>query len=195
MKSYSQIGQDLFTLELFGPNGTFLDFGCGNGIDKPCGNNTFLLEQNGWTGISVDIDAAAIHEFNQNRKTLSFAVDLTTDLPNKLKLMHCPKLFDYWSFDVDEATDSVLDHFPFEDYEFKFISFEHNQYHAGYKGLKERSLELFESKGYKILVENVMFRAWSVEDWYINPKYINIPKLGANITADEALKKLKEYKS
>ncbi len=196
VNSYSQIGQDLFVLELLGPNGTFLDFGCGNGKDKPCGNNTLLLEQNGWDGFSFDIDLELINEFKSFRNTRAYAIDLSqVTIGSSFLYSDLPKLIDYWSFDVDEATDAVLDNFPFDDIEFKFISFEHNQYHAGYKGLKERSLELFELKGYQLLVENVMFRGWSVEDWYVNPKYLKIPKLGSNITPEQALQKLKEYKN
>jgi SAM-dependent methyltransferase len=195
VKNYSQIGQDLFVLELLGENRTFLDFGCGNGRDKPCGNNTFLLEQKGWNGFSFDISDSMILEFQYERNTFSCATDLTIDLRKKMIAMVNQPLIDYLSFDVDEATDSVLDNFPFDLFEFKFITFEHNQYHQGYQGLKDRSIALFQEKGYKLLVENVMFSGWSVEDWYINPKYIDIPKLGSNISSEEALNKLKEYKN
>ncbi len=53
MKSYSQCGQDLFVYYLNeGKPGKFLDLGCS--LPKKI-NNTYLLELNGWDGISLDI--------------------------------------------------------------------------------------------------------------------------------------------
>ena len=54
MKSYSQVGQDLFVLSLFpkGYEGIFLDFGC---QEPKKINNTLLLEEHGWLGFSFDI--------------------------------------------------------------------------------------------------------------------------------------------
>ena len=38
---YSQAGQDLFAIELFGYNGTYIDIGAGDPVK---GNNCYLLE-------------------------------------------------------------------------------------------------------------------------------------------------------
>lgn len=53
MLSYSQLGQDLWVLEVFKnkSNGYFLDIGCGHWKNL---SNTLLLEQNGWTGLGID---------------------------------------------------------------------------------------------------------------------------------------------
>jgi|694.fasta_scaffold05646_7 FkbM family methyltransferase len=52
MKSYSQYQQDLWVLSKFSnTKGFFVDVGCCDGQRI---SNTFLLEQNGWTGIAVD---------------------------------------------------------------------------------------------------------------------------------------------
>ncbi len=53
MESYSQCGQDIFVYNILKKNnGTFLDLGCY--LPKNI-NNTYLLELNGWSGISLDI--------------------------------------------------------------------------------------------------------------------------------------------
>lgn len=52
MKSYSQLGQDLWVLEKFPiNNGYFVDVGFNDGVAI---NNTYLLELNGWKGIGID---------------------------------------------------------------------------------------------------------------------------------------------
>ena len=53
MSAYSQAGQDLFALELFGKNGTYVDIGSGNPVS---GNNSYLLEvKNNWVGFCIDL--------------------------------------------------------------------------------------------------------------------------------------------
>ena len=60
VSEYSQAGQDLFAIELFGKNGTYIDIGAGEPIDN---SNTYNLEVNyEWRGFCVD--------FNINNKKL-----------------------------------------------------------------------------------------------------------------------------
>ena len=50
---YSQAGQDLFALELFGDEGSYIDIGAGVPIKD---NNTYKLEvEHNWKGYSVEI--------------------------------------------------------------------------------------------------------------------------------------------
>ena len=50
---YSQAGQDLFAIELFGSNGTYIDVGAGVPIKD---SNTYMLEvEKNWRGFSVEI--------------------------------------------------------------------------------------------------------------------------------------------
>jgi hypothetical protein len=193
--SYSQIGQDVFVDALFeNRKGFFLDFGCGGWRDKPNGNNTLYLEERDWDGLSVDMNPTLIKEFTEKRKTKAVCQDLTKiDIKEFLETNQCPKLVDYFSFDVDAATDHVLNHFPFDEFKFKFITFEHNLYDPNYKGLKERALKIFENKGYKLLVENVEWRNLAVEDWFIHSDYSDLPKLGKNILHTDCVKLLEPY--
>ena len=98
MESYSQCGQDLFvTNVLKQKKGKFLDLGCYLPVKI---NNTFLLEQNGWTGVSVDI--IDYSEEWKVRKTPfihkdCFEIDYTTFLPNH----YDDKIIDYLSLDME----------------------------------------------------------------------------------------------
>lgn len=173
--SYSQISQDVFVFNFFDKkqSGSFLDLGCGDGISLPCGNNTYLLELNGWSGLSVDVDSNLVNIFKTKRKTKVFECDLIkTSLFDVVKQNNCELVFDYLSFDVDDATDNVLSKFPFNELKFNFITFEHNLYHPRYRGLKERSQKLFLSNGYELLIENVSLAGIGpIEDWYVNPQH------------------------
>jgi hypothetical protein len=56
MKSYGQIGQDIFVMKLLNEQnyeGYFVEIGGYLPIEI---NNTMLLEENGWSGISIDIN-------------------------------------------------------------------------------------------------------------------------------------------
>ena len=52
LEYFSQLGQDIFVLDLINESSTYLEVGC---QDSKIINNTYLLEQKGWTGISIDI--------------------------------------------------------------------------------------------------------------------------------------------
>jgi SAM-dependent methyltransferase len=175
--NYSQISQDVFVFNLFEKKpGFFLDLGCGNGKNVPCGNNTLLLEENGWTGIGVDIDINYINTYNSFRKSKGVCADLTKiTVQEVLEQNNAPTIIDFLSFDVDEGTDKALESLSLQTYSFKFITFEHNEYCGGiYENLKNRGKEKFLSAGYEILIENVHFENHGfVEDWYFLPNQFN----------------------
>lgn len=172
-KSYSQIAQDKFVLNFFeNKSGYFLDLGCGDGFSEPCGNNTLLLENCGWDGLGVDFNQSYIKNFLLNRKSKAVCADLTkTKLKEILQNNNCPMIIDFLSFDVDQATESVLNSFPSQDYKFKLIAFEHNLYLGNssiYCGLKEKAKKVFGDE-YEILIEDVKLENHgAVEDWYVN---------------------------
>lgn len=177
MNSYSQMSQDKFVNFLFkSQKGYFLDFGCGDGIstNNPCGNNTLLLEESGWKGLSIDIDYRLTTIFKYYRKTDVDCVDLTIcDISELLKKYNCPKIIDYLSFDIDESTQKVIRKFPFEEFKFKFITFEHDLYANG-PDVKKEAYNIFTKHGYSRLIDNVNLSPHgAVEDWYIKEEYFN----------------------
>jgi FkbM family methyltransferase len=67
MKSFAQLGQDLFALKRFAnvKNPFFLDIGAYDGVRM---SNTFLLEQNGWRGICVEANPTVFPTLQQTRR-------------------------------------------------------------------------------------------------------------------------------
>ena len=64
--TYSQFGEDLIILNFFKSfKGRYVDVGCFHPIKY---NNTFLLYQNGWSGINIDLNKTSIDLFNASRK-------------------------------------------------------------------------------------------------------------------------------
>ena len=174
------MSQDLFALHFINnKNGYFVDLGCGNGINLPNGNNTFLLEKNGWSGLSVDYNFNYINEFKTHRNTEAVLADMTTtSLKSILEYFKAPSVIDFFSFDVDDATDAVMANIPFSSYKFKLITFEHNIYYQPELKLKQRGYELFTKNGYERLIDNVILNPQgAVEDWYIYPELITGKKI------------------
>lgn len=173
MKTFSQFNQDVFVYNFFEKKaGFFLDFGCGDGLSTPCGNNTFLLETNGWDGISFDWDIQLINRFRSFRKTRALPINLLQiNLNELLYAVGCPKIVDYFSFDIDDATEEVIKKFPFKDYQFKLVHFEHNMYSDKNSKLKNLAKEIFLGNGYELLVEDMSIEEGApLEDWYTKPE-------------------------
>ena len=74
--NYSQCYQDLFVLSVLEgkTNGTYVEIGSG---DPFVSNNTALLEQFGWTGISLEVQESLVDKFNASRKNLVACGDAT----------------------------------------------------------------------------------------------------------------------
>lgn len=177
-KTYSQVCQDKFALKLIGKKGFFLDLGAGwdHGIIN---SNTLLLEENGWDGICVDGN----NEHAQRRRDRSlrskvitaFIPDVT--IKDLLKKYNAPKIIDYVSVDIEPVSIIALQNFPFDEYDFKVMTFEHDFYAHGSKQ-KDEAYEFLSNKGYVRLCNNVnvpeeLGIGLYFEDWWINPKYFS----------------------
>lgn len=169
MKTYSQVGQDLFVLSFFKDDykGFFMDIGC---QDPVIINNTLLLEENGWDGISFDI--VDYSEKWKDRKTLFICTDVLSCDYSKYNL---PKLIDYLSLDINtyggarfEALKRIIDF----GIEFKVITIEHDAYVGYDKCERKPQRKLLYESGYFLHSPNVANLGASFEDWWINPKYI-----------------------
>jgi hypothetical protein len=167
----SQVGQDLWVLSLFpeGYNGTFLDIGCRGPEDL---NNTFLLEQKGWTGISIDIIDYS-KEWKQRKTEFICADALTFDYRGFASNF----LIDYLSLDIEGNGDrfKALQKVINDGFEFKCITIEHDAYrvHYGLEQVPQR--DLLTSLGYRLLFPDVCDEEKPFEDWWVNPKYICLP--------------------
>jgi len=172
MQNYSQANQDLFVLNIlkFKTEGLFLDIGCG---DPSFINNSFLLEKEyNWSGISIDFS-----NFDySSRKCKFYCNDATKiDFNKILKDNNFPNNIDYLSLDIDDSTEKCLNNLPLNDFDFKVITIEHDAYHGLQNvEVRERQRKVLSSFGYYLICSNVTIKNSPFEDWWINPKHINL---------------------
>ena len=177
---YSHSWQDLFVLTMLDGkrNGTYLEIGANDPIHI---NNTYLLEQFGYSGISIDINQD-LNWASKRLKSKYIVADATAINYNEL-LKDMPKQIDYLQIDIDpeQATLEALQKLPHDKYRFSVITYETDAY-KGNLTIRDASRELFKSLGYKMIVKNVgtkedkswSYGPWvSYEDWYVDPNVIN----------------------
>lgn len=169
-QSTSQSGQDFFALKMCGnkTNGTFLDIGSYSTVT--C-NNSFALEQLGWTGLMFDLIR---DDENLHRRTSRFVQGDVTKLDWHKELEGMPRVIDYLSLDVDDATVAALWAIPMADYRFKVATIETDRYRLG-DGPRNEIRRIMKEHGYDLVCEDVMvdYPAGCVseyEDWFVSPE-------------------------
>ena len=181
---YSQAGQDLFAIELFGDCGTYVDIGAGEPVYL---NNTYLLEvKKNWKGISIDYgdynlekmeNLKKLWENCKERKNKIYWADaLSFNYKNALEENNININIDFLSCDIDpqENTLLALKKIINDGVRPKYIAFETDYYREkiNYSNLAHQYLKPF---GYKIAVRNVysnLKKNKIFETWFIN-KNIN----------------------
>ena len=156
MESYSECGQDLFVLNLLDiNNGKFLDLGCNLPIAI---NNTYLLELNGWDGISVDIIDYFKEWESRKSKFINrdcFDIDFKSFLPS----FYDEKIIDYLSLDMEKVGErcKILKKILESGYLFKIITIEHDSYLGPEFELNEKApqREILKNYGYKLICSDV----------------------------------------
>ena len=196
MESYSQSGQDLFVYNLMnGKTGTFLDLGCF--LPKKI-NNTYLLELNGWDGISLDIQDLN-KEWEERRCKFVQANCLTTDYNNLLSEHYNDKTIDYLTLDMEGCGDrfKLLSKIIESDYNFKIITIEHDAY-LGDSFVNQEKIpqrELLKSKGYKLICADISQKYYPTlffEDWWVNPQYFEESELNKWVSEQTSCDKIFE---
>lgn len=155
MNSYSQAGQDVWVRRILGENKPrfFLDIGCAG--DQY--SNTLALEQEGWTGILVDVDDTA-----KGRKTPFVRGDAT-----KIRLP-LPDYVDYLSLDIDFGTYDALVNILSHGVKFGIITIEHDAYRFGDE-LRVPERALLNAAGYTLICADVCgIPEAPFEDWWIS---------------------------
>jgi hypothetical protein len=170
---YSQAGQDKFVLSLaktdLDPNHYFVDIGCWLPITL---NNTMLLEENSWKGVSLDI--SDMYADWTSRKTPFVQADaLTMDYALLFKNTGLPHFIDYLNVDIEgtgmrfQALKKVFE----SGHEFGVITIEHD----AYRGLTESEMvpqrEFLSEKGYRLICASVCLGGNPFEDWWVNTKF------------------------
>lgn len=177
-QSYAQVCQDLFALKLIGTNGFFLDLGAG-WDEFSVNSNTVLLEEFGWDGISVEGNIDNAHRRNSRaiKSTTICTYIPDTTIKEILDEHNAPTVIDYVSIDIEPMSITALNNFPFDEYEFKVLTFEHDLY-ASNSFQKDEAYKLLTERGYFRLCNNVnvpeaMGLGLYFEDWWINPKHFS----------------------
>jgi len=198
MESYSQCGQDIFVFNILNKNkGTYLDLGCY--LPKNI-NNTYLLELNGWSGISLDI--MDYHKEWEARKNKFIQQDcMNIDLNELLESHYKEKIIDYLSLDMEVLGDrfKLLDKILKTDYEFKVITIEHDSYiNENYVNIEKiPQRKLLSDRGYILVCGDVSQKenpTLFYEDWWVNSKYFNEdeikPWISDKLSCDKIFDKL-----
>jgi hypothetical protein len=156
--------QDNFALAILPGKNTFLDIGCGHGRH---GSNTFVLEKLGWTGLLVDIDRDLIELNKSFRTSPCIAADVTTCDWSKIL---DKDVYDYLSFDVDDATIAAVKNFPWEKVRFRVATIEHDSYRVG-GAARDYIRAVMKTHGYICVSRDVLtsFSGEPFEDWWIDP--------------------------
>lgn len=177
--------QDIYALVVFGKEhkGTFVDLGCRHPILH---NNTYLLEQYGWSGIAVDFSDYT-EEWLQSRPNSKYLNKdvFVLDFKKEFDDFGFSETIDFLSIDLDNpgsrflALQNVLLH---SGRDFKAITIEHDSYrneNVPFEKIPQR--KLLSSLGY-ILVKDCHV----IEDFWINPKYISKDQYEILIHTNEA---------
>jgi hypothetical protein len=159
---YSQAGQDKFVLDRIGSNGTYLEIGAAYPIVY---NNTYLLELNGWSGLSIDFEPMYLEQWKVRKNPIVIADALTYDYPNVDR-------YDYLQLDIDptEKTFALLQKL-LKEYKTRYsiITFETDAYLDS--RFVEPSRKLLNDYGYKLERADVICEGYGAfEDWYIDTK-------------------------
>jgi hypothetical protein len=158
--SYSLSRQDLFVMHMMkGKAGNYLEIGASHPQND---NNTLLLEQNGWKGISIDIDPqneAIWKSMRQNELMITDAL--------KMNYIDTDRI-DYLQLDIDppEQTFQCLINLLSTGCRFSIITFEHDAYTGS--PVRDLSRQVLKDQGYYLAVPDVMSPFGPYEDWWID---------------------------
>ena len=176
-ETYAQAGQDLFVLGLFKDTDQhyFVDIGCWLPDNI---NNTFLLEKNGWRGLSIDITDLK-KEWGVRDTSFVATNALTADYKQLFDEHGLPQVIDYLSVDIEGNGDrcNALKKVFESGREFKVITIEHDRY----RGYEEKEVipqrKFLTENNYTLLCSDVCIRGINpFEDWWINPKFFDKDK-------------------
>lgn len=180
-RSYSQALQDIFILTFLNGkiNGTYLEIGCFHPTKI---SNTRLLEDFGWTGVSIDKCTEMQTFWKEKRPDSVFVLADAFDIDyNKLVEQYSlPDQIDFLQTDVDcrEMDIELLERVLLTGRKFSIIMFEHNLF-FGSTYEKTASATLLEKYGYQKVVDNVVCKDFGLgefvafEDWWIDPTVID----------------------
>lgn len=169
MQSYSQIGQDMFVLEVMKnkTNGTFLDVGCS---DYERLSNTYLLEKEfNWRGVAIDLCKNDQEGWLNNRPNSVFVLGdaLKIDYEKLLTENNLGMEIDYLSIDLEPpaTTLNALYKIFESDISFKVITFEHDSHKD--PNVQGEARNFLSYKGYRLIKTVIQ------DDYFVSEELFN----------------------
>lgn len=154
----SQFKQDLFALQA-SKNKTYIEIGASHPRKI---NNTFLLEQQGWKGFSIELDSkkkSAWDKDNERTNKIYWEDAIAFNYINAVKENGLDSHIGYLSVDIEppENTFAALKRIIEQGISFDCITFEHDKYQSqiNYDPIVTEYLSNF---GYKIAVSDVFVK-------------------------------------
>lgn len=172
--SRSQAGQDLLVYRLLvqpagSAPGLFLDVGASHPIEK---NNTYELEQCGWTGWLLDNDANAADLCRQHRTSKVVCADATT-FDYATLTDGTMRTIDYLSLDCDASSLAAVQAILKAPLIFRVITIEHDKYRFSGE-MQRQTQQLLRAAGYELICEDVCDMDLPFEDWWIQPYRVDV---------------------
>ena len=189
-KNYSQTFQDMFVLSMLNgkKDGRYLEIGS---ADPYYGSNTALLEELGWTGLSLEILEREVEKFKEHRTNEVILCDAT-----KYNYQSLDGDFDYLQVDCEPpaTTFDILTKLPFDKIKFSVITYEHDHYTDMDSAYREKSRNFLKEKGYIMVVGNIAPDDTSTyEDWYVHPDCVDPVILDIMKQDNDKIKNAKKY--
>ncbi len=189
-KNYSQTFQDMFVLSMLNgkKDGRYLEIGS---ADPYYGSNTALLEELGWTGLSLEILEREVEKFKEHRTNEVILCDAT-----KYNYQSLDGDFDYLQVDCEPpaTTFDILTKLPFDKIKFSVITYEHDHYTDMDSAYREKSRNFLKEKGYIMVVGNIAPDDTSTyEDWYVHPECVDPVILDIMKQDNDKIKNAKKY--
>lgn len=180
-RSYSQALQDIFILTFLDGkrNGTYLEIGSFHPTKI---NNTRLLIDFGWSGISIDKWQEMQMHWRKLRPHCTFVLAdaLQLDYKKLLDDHSMPERIDFLQTDIDSKSDDIvlLEKVLETGRKFSLVMFEHNLQENG-PNEKIQSTQVLERYGYKKIVDNIACKDFHsdqfmpFEDWWVDPTAVD----------------------
>lgn len=175
-ENFSQVCQDLFVLSVLNgkKNGTYLEIGSAHSYHN---SNTALLEQLGWTGIGLEMnqELADMHKRERKNKVLCENA-LKIDYEKLLAENFTNTIIDYLQLDIEPSSNTfeALLLIPFDKYQFRVITYEHDHYVDMSRSYREKSRRYLKSIGYTLVFNDIApNEGCSFEDWWVKADLVD----------------------
>lgn len=173
--NFSQTYQDIFVLTALDgkKDGTYLEIGAAHPFHN---SNTALLERFGWKGIGIELKSDLADAHQKERKNKILCEDALKVDYEKLLNENYDFIIDYLQLDIEPSknTFEALLSIPFNKYQFRVITYEHDHYVDMIGNYREKSRRYLSAMGYTLLFNDISPNENSpFEDWWIKKDLID----------------------